>query len=314
LIREAGSRVRRNVRSLASLWIVVAVFVGSGMLACSRSKAPLGTKRAAASGAAGLASGRPEPGAVALCTALQQVPAERRAVCCAEASQTLYFDECVRHLSSAVRAGKVSLDGAKVAACAARVDATTRGCDWIAPGTPTAPAECAGAVTGKVAAGGRCTSSLECGGDLHCAGQGATTPGTCKPPQPLGAACGNSVDTLATYLSVRGIERQKPACAEHCALTSHRCEPEPPSGAACHASINCAANQRCVNGRCEGDDLAQAERRAEPGGPCATDRDCESGGCVVGANGARSCAMKCALDLASLTGEARLKSLALGRR
>lgn len=226
----------------------------------------------------------------------------------------LYFDECVRLLSSAVRARTVSIDGAHVASCAAKVAEATRGCDWVAPTMAAAPAECESAVRGLVEEGGRCTSSLECRGALHCAGQGATTSGVCRAPQAVGSACGASVDSLATYLSVRALEGRKPPCSEFCDLKTHRCEAKPEEGMPCSASVNCAKDQLCRNGRCETVDAPARDVRAGQGETCASDFDCSIGGCVANAAGERHCEKKCSSDFASLAGRPALGPLVLGRR
>ena len=148
----------------------------SALPGCSRTKR-LPATRATSARLPANAAKTPDASAVALCTALHDLPTQRRAACCAEAPITVYFDECVRLLSTAVRADKLRIDPDAAARCATRVDETTRGCDWIPPTLTAAPASCAEAVTGRVPEGGRCTSSLECSGELHCAGQGASTPG-----------------------------------------------------------------------------------------------------------------------------------------
>jgi hypothetical protein len=169
-----------------------------------------------------------------------------------------------------VRAGHVAIDAGKVTECRARVDATTQGCDWIAPTLAPAPAECTAAVSGKLAAGEHCTSSLECTGAMHCAAQGATSAGTCKPPQELGASCGAGVDSLATYLTVGDLESMKPDCADFCSLSTHRCEAVPPAGSACRASVNCARDQLCAAGRCQPRSGA-ANRAPSRGKKCSSD-------------------------------------------
>jgi hypothetical protein len=302
------------LRSAAALTLLGAFgFSVSALPGCSRAKRAPTTRTTGAKLRANAAK-TPEASAVALCTALHDLPMKRRAACCAEVPIAVYFDECVRLLSSAVRADKLSIDPDAVGRCAARVDETTRGCDWVAPTLAAAPAECAEALTGLVPAGGRCTSSLECSGTLHCAGQGASTPGVCKPPQPLGAGCGTSVDSLATYLSLRAVEAQKPTCADFCALTSHRCEEKPAPGAPCHASVNCASDQTCTSGHCEPREQPQRTALAAPGSACTTDLDCTAGGCVPSPEGGRVCAKKCSSDLASLAGTSPRKALRLGER
>jgi hypothetical protein len=286
--------------------------VGS-LAACSRSKGGSGTEKA---GSKPAPSGRSavEGDAVALCSALHELPSRRRAECCAEPPLSVYYDECVRLLSNAVRARTVSIDGERVASCARRVTEATQGCDWVAPTLGAAPAECDGAVRGLVGEGGSCKSSLECKGALHCAGQGATTPGVCRAPQAVGSACGTSVDSLATYLSVRSLEAKKPVCGEFCDLKAHRCEARPREGAPCSASVNCANDQTCRKGRCETRAAVAHERRALSGEACASDLDCEAGGCVANPAGERRCAKKCSSDLGSLAGRPALGPLVLGRQ
>ena len=287
----------------------------NGLAACSRSKGGPDPRKAGAGLAPSAGGARAtEAEAVALCSALHELPSRRRAECCAEPALSLYFDECVRRLSSAVRARTVSIDGTKVGSCAARVAENTKGCDWVAPTLAAAPAECDGAVRGLVEEGGRCQSSLECKGALHCAGQGATTSGVCRAPQAVGGGCGTSVDPLATYLSVRAVEERKPACDEFCDLKTHRCEPKPKEGAPCNASVNCATDQACRNGRCEARSAARREARALPGEACVSDLDCEAGGCVANPAGERRCAKKCSSELASLAGRPALGPLVLGRQ
>lgn len=296
----------------AGTLLVLFAFGASGLVACSRSERALGTRPGAAKLAASGKGAEKEASAVALCSALHELPSQRRAECCAEPPVPVYFDECVRLLSNAVRARKVSIESSRTARCAAEVAEATLGCDWVAPTLAAPPAQCAGAVTGLVEEGGPCTSSLECRGALHCAGQGATTPGVCRAPQAVGGSCGTSVDSLATYLGVRALEAQKPLCEDFCDLTTHRCAPKPAEGAACNASVNCASDQACRSGRCEKLERAAREARSQPGGACTTDLDCAAGGCVADADGGRSCVKKCSLELASLSGRSPLGALSLG--
>jgi hypothetical protein len=257
----------------------------------------------------------PEPEAVALCSALHETPAQRRAACCGGAPATLLYDECVRHVSVGLRAGTLAIDGARVVRCKARIAADFEGCDWVAPTFARLPAECEGLVTGRVSSGGECRSSLECAGTLHCQGQGTAKAGTCRPAEPLGAGCGVGLDALATYVGERALEEKKPACLEHCSLVSHRCEARPAVGAACRVSAQCATDQRCQRGRCgpapllgegapcdEGrcDTSLQCVRgsctaRSAAGGACQSDLDCAEGGCVAG-----RCGMKCSASLQAL--------------
>lgn len=267
---------------------------------------------------------------MALCSALHDTPAKRRAACCTEAPATLLYDECVRHVSVALRAGTLAIDRARLARCKARVAAELDGCDWVAPTFARLPSECDDLLTGRVPSGGACRSSLECEGALHCEGQGSQlsegppkpgSAGVCRPPAPLGARCGVGVDPLSTYVAQRAIERRKPACLDHCSLVTHRCEARPAVGAECRASAQCAADQRCRERRCEAQpSLGEGARCAEgrcaeglqcvrglctarsaAGGACRTDLDCAEGGCVASPDGSRRCGMKCSASLDALT-------------
>jgi hypothetical protein len=291
--------------------LLVLVALGAlGLAACSRSKRPAETRPATAKIAS---SAKTEASAVALCSALHELPSRRRAECCGEPPVIVYFDECVRLLSNAVRARSLRIESANVALCGAKVAEKTRGCDWVAPALATSPPECARAVTGLVGEGGRCSSSLECEGALHCRGQGATTPGVCRGPEAAGGGCGTSVDSLATYLGVRALEEQKPQCENFCDLTSHRCAPKPAPGAPCLASVHCASDQACSDGHCAPLESARLAR-ALPGESCTTDLDCGAGGCVEVAGGKKTCAKKCTSDFASFAGRSPLGRLSLGAK
>jgi hypothetical protein len=222
-------------------------------------------------------------------------------------------DECVRHLSGALRAGSVRVDSKAIGRCEAAIKRQVASCDWVAPTLITPPPECRDLVVGLVNAGEPCVSSLECAGVLHCEGQGASSPGVCRAPQPIGAACGVGVDSLATYLSARRLEEVKPSCAERCSLATHQCEPRPQPGSACHASVNCAPDQRCREGHCEtrtagsegeacdGTSCAAGHHcvagrctsRSLAGQACRSDLDCAVGGCTLAKNGEKRCGMKC---------------------
>ncbi|HEY3493203.1 MAG TPA: hypothetical protein VGK73_00900 [Polyangiaceae bacterium] len=307
-------------------WLCLALlFCGA---ACSRKQGPPGRGE-------GRGSARPiesvragagaEPEAVRLCAALHELPTRRRAECCAAPAVTLFHDECVRHLSAALRARTVAVDGAGVTRCAEAASRALGGCDWVAPALAASPPECRGLVTGRLAEGAACRSSLECAENLHCEGQGATSPGTCRAPRGLGAGCGVGADPLATYVAERGLEERKPACEGMCSLVTHRCEPTPAPLSACRASVNCAPEQVCTGGRCEprapGSEgtacgftacargfrcvSGRCTARALPGEACTTDLDCALGGCVSAADGAGRCGTKCTPSFGALAKSGR---------
>jgi hypothetical protein len=216
-----------------------------------------------------------------LCHVLQGRPAERRAECCGGRPSGNVESSCVRDLGLALGAGRVELDMARVESCALASARALEGCSWVTPGQPVPPAECQGLVVGRVALGGVCLSSLECQGQLHCAGSSPTRPGRCAAPQAPPAACAPAADALATYLFTRDLEREHPPCAGTCSRITHRCEAAPATSSA-PASPTLAADQH-----------GRGSKR--PGEACQTDFDCSQGGC----NGnPGTCGMKCAISLA----------------
>ena len=310
--------LKRSRRS-SGLWVAIAVLLASACRpsGCASGGSQRGKPAARSSSAP---SAAPEPEALALCSALHEAPAKRHALCCGGAPATLLNDECVRHVSTALRAGTIAIDHARVERCRARIATELSGCDWVAPTLPRLPEACADLVIGRVSSGGACHSSLECEANLHCAGQSTGKAGVCRSPEPLGAGCGVGVDPLATYTGERALEQKKPACLDHCSLVTHRCEARPAIGAACRASAQCAAGQRCREGQCEATPpLGEGQRcdegrcvgglrcvrglctaRSVAGDACQTDLDCAEGGCATGPDGARRCGMKCAASLEAL--------------
>lgn len=322
-VREKSDRLRRCVhRTVPSLrhrplsFLVSAIALGACRpTGCSSTDAPRGSASAKnvedASRRTPIASPAPVTEAVALCKALHAEPARRRAECCGGSSPPLPYDECVRHLSNSLRAGSVRVDPGAIVRCASAVRKQVAGCDWVAPTLAAPPEECRGIVVGLVPSGESCRSSLECEGALHCEGQGSSSPGVCRPPQPIGATCGVGVDPLATYVAERGLERSKPSCADHCSLVTHRCEARPEPGAACRASVNCAPDQRCREGRCRPRPVMEKTAGALPGEVCRSDLDCAVGGCTVSEDGRARCGMKCSSALGSLTTTSASKALPL---
>ena len=232
----------------------------------------------------------PHPVAMELCDALHVLPAARMAACCGNKPQSSLVDQCVRVVSASLQSRSVEVDGASVAACRAEMEKSLAGCDWVTPSLPLAPPACQRLLRGQLAAGAVCRSSLECAGDLHCDGLGATKTGICSPPARLGQGCGSHVDVLATYALQRDLETAHPFCADHCSLAIHKCEPVPEvvalprAGEGC-ARTGCGAGLRCREGVCA--------RLAQPGEMCATDLDCAAGGCARGTDGQKMCGTKC---------------------
>jgi len=264
-----------------------------------------------------LATNEAEVSALAFCQALHAVSAERRAACCGRAPERLLLDECTRSVSSSLRAGALSLNAARVAACRTAMQEAVAGCDWVTLGPAPRVGACAGLLSGTLGEGAACRSSLECRAPLHCDGVGVTNSGTCQEPRELGAACGAVVDPLASYALERELDVLHPLCRNFCSLLSHRCEATPQAGDSCVASVNCARDQHCVAGHCSdaaaralGESCADAacgvglrceNRRCVPlaraGEPCGSDFDCREGGCVATSSGTTVCGMQCNVSL-----------------
>jgi hypothetical protein len=253
-----------------------------------------------------------DPSAARVCDAVHGVAARRKAQCCGGEASNFYAAECARTLGATLHAGTVDIDEPALARCSAAMQARYRTCDAVTP-APLPLAECQRLVRGKLASGAVCRSSLECEGNLHCEGSSATRTGVCVPPAGPGAGCGVHVDVLATYLGERDLETSHPFCTDFCSVAAHKCGPVPAAGAPCAASVNCAPGHHCLAGKCSAVALAEKGEKcgalpcgagltcvfglcrplAQPGESCASDDDCERGGCVVEGEGRSICGAKC---------------------
>lgn len=231
------------------------------------------------------------------CEALHVLPGRRVGECCGRPAPHYLFDECVRVLGAALQKESVALDPRAVTRCRESVAQSFAGCDWVTPSQPLPPAACQGLVKGRVTEGGPCRSSLECVAPLHCSERAAGEPGRCRAPQAIGAPCASGADPLAAYLLERDVPRSHPLCADFCSALSQRCEALPAVASACVASIHCVPGQRCVDGRCA---IAPKPARAQAGASCASDLDCDTGGCAREGDGQQSCGMKCSASVAGL--------------
>ncbi|MCC6559434.1 MAG: hypothetical protein IT372_41470 [Polyangiaceae bacterium] len=213
----------------------------------------------------------PDPRAEALCRALHEAPARRRAECCGEAAgpPPPTLGECARMLSYALRSGALTLAPEDAARCEEAIAGAHEGCDWVGPGAPPVPAACLGILHGTLGEGARCRSSLECRGDMRCHGLGPTEAGTCGPPRRAGAGCGSGVDPLAGYARQIDADAAHPPCTGYCAL--RRCADPVPAGGACVSSAACGPGALCTAGKCV------------PGAPPPAGEPCPAGACAGGA-------------------------------
>jgi hypothetical protein len=242
--------------------------------------------------------------ATRLCHALHAVAGKQRAACCGGPIVSPLLELCETSLSAALASRAVTLDAAAIPRCEAAVERSFAGCDWVTPGLPPAPPECRALIRGALGEGSVCRSSLECAGDMHCAGLSPTRTGTCARPRALGDGCGAPVDPLATYTLARDVERDHPRCQDFCSLVTHRCEPVPAVGDACTARVHCAWDQRCVARRCSIDAPEERVRKAAVGEACVMDFDCAMGGCVGRDDGRKTCGAKCVASLDALSSSA----------
>lgn len=236
-----------------------------------------------------------------LCNALTTLPEKRRAECCKAKPGIVITAECTRQLSAAIRHGALAVDAKDVDACIAAFDETLEGCDWVGPFPPGPPAACQGIFQGKLVAGQRCRSSLECAGALRCKGLGPTTPGKCG----LAGAgeetsCGGTVDSLATYTRQNDVDQRHPECQQRC--IKHKCQAPIGDGGACLISSDCQDGMQCLpvaggapqkNGMprktCVAGKAPAKEGEPCPGGACEGTLQCIRGKCAARRAGGEAC-------------------------
>jgi hypothetical protein len=241
------------------------------------------------------------PIAQKLCDALTTLPEKKRAACCKASPGIVLVTECTRQLSAAIRHDALAVDDKDVDACIAAFDKTLDGCDWVGPFPPGPPPACQGIFKGKLRAGQKCRSSLECTGDLRCKDLGPTTAGRC------GAAgageetsCGGTVDSLATYTRQNDVDRRHPECKERC--IKHKCQAPIGAGGACQISSDCVDGLQCLptasavalkNGQpprtCIAGKAPSKEGEPCPGAVCEGSLQCIHGKCAERKAGGEAC-------------------------
>ncbi len=262
------------------------------------------------------------PIAEKLCNGLSTAPEIRRSACCHTSPGVVITAECTRTLSAAIRHGAIALDEKDVAACLDAFDKTLDGCDWVGPFPPGPPPACQGILKGKLAAGTKCRSSLECAGEQRCVGLGPTTIGKCGPPGAEGESCGGTVDALAGFTRQNDIEKRHPECKDRC--IKHKCAAPIGENGACLISSDCQDGmqclvgtgtapktgvllRKCVSGKAPGKDgepcpggacegnlqciRGKCAARKGTGEPCTDDFECR-GGCLR-TDGGKACAPRC---------------------
>ena len=240
------------------------------------------------------------PIATKLCDALTTLPEKKRAACCKASPGVVLATECTRQLSAAIRHNALTVDDKDVDACIAAFDKTLDGCDWVGPFPPGPPAACQGIFKGKLAAGQKCRSSLECTGDLRCRDLGPTTPGKCGlAVTGEETSCGGTVDSLATYTRQNDVDKRHPECKERC--IKHKCQAPIAEGGACLISTDCVDGLQCLpapgaalkNGQpprtCIAGKAPSKEGEPCPGAVCEGALQCIRGKCATRKAGGEAC-------------------------
>lgn len=246
------------------------------------------------------ANAPPVPLAEKLCNALTTLPEKRRAECCKAKPSIVITVECTRQLSAALRHHAIALEEKDVDACIAAFDKTLEGCDWVGPFPPGPPAACQGIFKGKLAAGQKCRSSLECVGELRCKDLGPTTPGKCGPAGTgEETSCGGTVDSLATYARQNDVDTRHPECKDRC--IKHKCQKAVDEGGACLISSDCQEGMQCLpaagplqkNGqaprKCVAGKAPSKEGEPCPGDLCEGALQCIRGKCTTKKAGGETC-------------------------
>jgi hypothetical protein len=241
----------------------------------------------------------PMPLAERLCVGLATTPEKKRAECCKATPGIVTTTLCTQALSAALRHNAVALDAKDVDACLAAYSQTLDGCDWVGPFPPGPPAACQGILAGKLTAGAKCRSSLECVGALHCVGLGPTTVGTCGPPGADGESCGGATDALAGFTKQNDLERRHPECKDRC--IKHKCSAPAGEGVACLISADCQDGMQCLPGtgkdpktgvalrKCVAGKAPAKDGEPCPGGACEGDLQCIRGKCMARKAGGEAC-------------------------
>jgi hypothetical protein len=232
----------------------------------------------------------PIPLAEKLCRALTTITETKRAACCNTKASLTVTDECTRQLSAALRHNALSLEEKAVDACIAGFDKDFAGCDWVGPFAPGPPAACQGIFTGKLAAGQKCRSSLECAGDLRCRELGPTSPGKCGPAGSNEESCGGTVDSLATYARQDDVDKRHPECKERC--IKHKCQAAVAENGPCLITSDCQDGMQCLPSgapavrvglipkKCVAGKVPGKDGEVCPGGVCEGTLQCVHGKCA----------------------------------
>lgn len=220
-----------------------------------------------------------------LCDALHALPAERKRECCGRPLSSL-ADVCADELSASLRRGAIAIDGATVDQCAAETARQLAGCEWVTPLMPGLPEACRGPLRGRLPAGDRCRSSLECPDGLYCRGLGTGKDGVCTAPGAARARCEVPADNLAAFTRTRDDSRH-PVCDGLC--VKGQCVPYAPPDGACRSSAQCTPGLQCLGGRCQKRALPKRGESCAAGDACDEGAHCQAGRCLPSKGAGERC-------------------------
>jgi hypothetical protein len=222
-------------------------------------------------------SQQPDPLARRLCETLHTLPATRKGQCCGTTPSSL-ADACGQELSASLRRAAIALDAAAIDRCAAETSRRLEGCDWVTPLTPPLPDACRGLVRGRLEAGARCRSSLECLDGLTCRDVSPIKDGVCARPVAARSRCEVPADNLASYARATDDPRH-PACDGLC--VKGQCLPFTPAGGACASGAQCVRGLQCIAGRCQDRPLPKAGESCAGNTVCGIGASCQRGVCAA---------------------------------
>jgi hypothetical protein len=220
-----------------------------------------------------------------LCEALHTLPAKRKGDCCGTAPASL-ADACVRELSASLQRGALALAVSPLDRCRAESSRQLQGCDWVGALGPAPPDACREAMEGRLEAGARCRSSLECPAGWFCRGAGPGREGLCAAPGAPGTRCEVPSDTLAAFTSARDDPRH-PVCVGYC--IKGQCLPFSAAGGPCQSSTQCRPGLNCIAGQCLEQTLPKIGEACPGHTLCDAGAYCQEGRCQALKSAGEAC-------------------------
>ena len=210
-----------------------------------------------------------------LCALLHTMPAKRKSECCGHAAPDL-AEACKSALTQPMLRGEIAISGGDLSACTAQIDSSLAGCDWVSPLTPVPPKVCLGLITGNLAAGATCTTSLACAADHYCQGMRAGATGRCVATAKPGNAC----ETINDSLAILTAEQDQPThrtCAGLC--LRGQCLAVNSEGGQCASNAFCESGLNCLGGICSSQSLASEGAACDLSESCRAGFICSAGLC-----------------------------------